>query len=383
MRTLLATEPLNLDQVLYMPGQSVRVTDDLADVLIRQDTACDPDDLPTPDWWGAPGRVLAEETLGGPEPVYARARTTGALTIVQGVGFDPGCAAYRFHSAINETTPHASMFFRWKDSSPYTSLRQFDGERDIDLLRAAIREADVVHCHVNYLAITNSRVRPRGRIVRHYHGSLPTGESMVEQKLDDVQGAIQVGARLSLLAESRRMKWLPIAVPVERYALMRARAAVTPHRGFRVAHSPTNRGYKGTEAFLAAVADLRAKGLDIEPVLIEHVTHAESLRLKATCDALFDSFWLGIQGSGLEAGAMGLPVIAGDTNVASLYREHVGGVPYTFADTSAQLADVLASLATNPAFYAHEATRIHQYVAATHDYAAVAARYERILDAGL
>lgn len=383
MRLLLATEPLNLDNMLYMPGQMVTVDDDLADVLVRTDSACDPVDLPHVDWWGAPGRVLAEEPLGHPEPVFSRERTPGALTIVQGVGFDPGCAAYRFHSAINETTPHASMFFRWKDSSPYTSLRQFDGERDLELLRAAIREADVVHCHVNYLAITNSRVRPKGRIVRHYHGSMPDGSSHVEQQLDDAQGAIQVGARLSLLAESKRMQWLPIAVPVQRYALMRARAAVTPHRAFRIAHSPTNRAYKGTDCFLHVVEQLRAKGLDIEPVLIEHVTHGESLRMKAACDACFDSFWLGIQGSGLECGAMGLPVIAGDTTVAALYHEHVGQVPYTFADDEATLTEAIADLATNPAFYARESERVARYVSAFHDYPSVAARYERILDASL
>ncbi len=47
------------------------------------------------------------------------------------------------------------------------------------------------------------------------------------------------------------------------------------------------------------------QGIDIEPVLIENMEHGAALRLKASCDAVFDSFWLGMQGSGLEGAAMG------------------------------------------------------------------------------
>lgn len=390
MRTLLATEPFTLARdgraFSYAPGQRLTLDEDTA--LALGGVVLDPATLPAVDWWGAPGRVLGEEWSPAPlRPMLDRA-TPGALTIVQGVGFDPGCAAYRFHSAVNETTKHASMFFRWKDSSPYTSLRQYDGEHDLRLLQAAILDADVVHCHVNYLAITNSRVRPAGRIVRHYHGSLPDGTSMVEQELDDAYGAIQVGARLSLLAESPRMHWLPIPVPVDRYRAMVKRTAEQRRshaaRGvFRVAHSPTNRDYKGTDVLLETARRLRNRGIGIEIVLIEGVRHGVALACKATCDAVFDSFWLGIQGSGLEGGAMGLPVIAGDETVRALYQEHVGRVPYTFANDAASLEAQLSILATDERYYQDEAERVGSYVREYHDYAAVAARYEAILDAEL
>lgn len=390
MRTYLATEPFQLAEhgraVLYMPGQTLELDDAMAASLGAN--VVDPATLPSVDWWGAPRRILAEEWCETESVPFLEAQTTGALRIVQGTGFDPGCAAYRFHTAINETTPHASMFFRWKDTSLFTSLRQFDGEHDLPLLRAAILEADVVHCHINYLAITNGRVRPTGRIVRHYHGSLPDGTSMVEQGLDDAYSAIQVGARLSLLAESPRMQWLPIAVPVDRYKAMADRAEITrrPRRSrgvFRVAHSPTNRGYKGTDVLLEVTRRMRNKGVGIEVMLIEGMRHGVSLLSKATCDAVFDSFWLGIQGSGLEGGAMGMPVVAGDATVAALYREHVGHVPYTYADDAVALERVLMQLVHEPQFYADEAQRVHAYVRAVHDYQAVAQRYERILDGAL
>jgi len=211
---------------------------------------------------------------------------------------------------------------------------------------------------------------------------------LVEQALDDAWGAVQVGARLSHLEQSPRMHWLPIPVPVERYKAMADTAELTrrPRRSrgvFRVAHSPTNRGYKGTDVLLDVTRRMRNKGIGIEVMLIEGMRHGAALLAKATCDAVFDSFWLGIQGSGLEGGAMAMPVIAGDTHVAALYREHVGHVPYTFADDAETLERKLTALMDEPEYYAAEAARVHAYVREYHDYAAVAKRYDAILGAEL
>src|SRR5690348_5464638 len=60
------------------------------------------------DWWGSEGRILASEP--GEAVVHSTAPTTGALRVVQGCGYDPGNAAYRFHTALNECTKHASAF---------------------------------------------------------------------------------------------------------------------------------------------------------------------------------------------------------------------------------------------------------------------------------
>lgn len=379
MMAVTITEPVKVGHFAYFPGQTVELEDAAARELLARDDAirAEPGIV---DWWGAPRRIL--DPLGTLSEQRTLGETPGARKIVSGCGFDPGCAAYRLHTAINATTPHASMFFRWADTSKYTSLRQFDGERDLALLQDAIRQADVVHCHMNYLAITNSRVRTKGRIVRHYHGSMPDGSSLVEQRLDDAWGAIQVGARLSHLTQSPRMHWLPIPMPVGQYAQLRAKTEENRYdrRSYRVAHSPTNRGYKGTNAFLDVCERLKRKGVRITPVLIEHLSHGDALRLKASCDAVFDSFWLGIQGSGLEGAAMGMPVVAGDATVAALYREHVGELPYTFAGDEAQLETQLAALTTNPMYALAEAARAHAYVWHYHDYAAVGRRYTEIVE---
>jgi hypothetical protein len=160
----------------------------------------------------------------------------------------------------------------------------------------------------------------------------------------------------------------------------RVRAGYQPGPTFRVAHSPSKRHLKGTEAFLAACATLQARGLALEPVLIEGMRYTQSVALKATCDAVFDSFWLGIQCSGLEGAAMGLPVIAGDAFTAGRYREIVGHVPYTFADDEAGLTEALERLVVDADWRRAEADRVATYCETWHDEAAVALRYLDLLD---
>lgn len=334
------------------------------------------------DWWRAQGRILADEPALDAKP-FATEPSAGALRILQGTGYDPGQAAYRFHSALNEHTKHASAFVRWGRSNPYTQLRQYDGEEHQALVNRLVYEADVVHCHMNYLLLGGSMEGPvtvqhRGLVIRHYHGSRSDGTSNVEPRFDEIMHAVTVGARLQLLAEGPGMQWLPIAVPVGRYRDLKA-AVWKPAHEFRVAHSPTKRRIKGSDAFEAAIETLRARGLAIRAVLIEDMLMKDALVLKARCDAVFDSFWLGLQGSGLEGAAMGLPVVAGDPLAADLYREHIGYVPYTYANTEAELAAVLERLVVDHEWRRAEAERVSRYTAEVHDYPAVARRYEDIL----
>lgn len=351
----------------------------------------------TVDWWHHPGRVLEVLPLER-EPVHARAPSPGALRIAQGCAYDPGQAGYRFHSAVNEYTKHASAFVRFGHSNPYCDLRQYDGEEQIPTVRQLIHEADVLHCHMDYTLFASAgfsdgrtasvrmQPRPDQLVIRHYHGSVwgDGARQLIPHAapLDRSVGAVVIGARLTHLADGARY-WLPIPMPVERYQALR-RAERRPADGvFRVAHSPTVDEYKGTAAFTAAVERLQARGVPIEAVLIKKLQHGPALVAKARCDAVFDSFWLGLQGSGLEGGAMGLPCVAGDASVRALYQEHVGHVPYTFAADAAELESVLERLAVDRAWRDAEADRLAAYVRAYHDYPAVARRYERILSEAL
>ena len=367
------------------------------------------------DWWQMPNRILTPWPGDKEQPLYTEP-TSGALKIVSGCGYDPGSQGYRFHSAINQHSKHASVFVRWQDSNPHASFRSLDGERDAPMVREAILTADVVHCHINYLLLANAglSMQPGQLLIRHYHGSIAPEDrerlnqvTWLDPKWDQARNAIMVGARLTFFQEAAELAerlrepvnidWLPITVPVARYRALpsdrpmaydgyvpmskrrKGPSVPKPMTGFRIAHCPTKRSNKGTDKFLKAVDRLNEKGLQIIPVLMEHESQASALQIKRTCDATFDSFWLGIQTSGLEAGAMGQPCIAGDPDVKWLHEQHVGYCPYTYANDGVELEKQIERLATDPAYYQAEAKRCADYVEQYHDYPAVARRYEAIL----
>jgi hypothetical protein len=335
------------------------------------------------DFWGAPGRILAAEP--GDAHVHSTAPTPGALRIVQGCGYDPGNAAYRFHTAVNECTKHGSAFVRFGHTNPFCDLRQIDGDTRLQDSRGAVYTADVIHSHVDYLLQGRTGFKWRARsdqlVIRHYHGTRPKGVQWPTLNMleDDLANVVIVGARLTVCdVRPSRIEWLPIAVPVRRYAQMVPR--IRRPGPFRIAHSPTRNDYKGSAELVAAVGDLQRKGLAVELVMIERKLHGEALAMKAECDLTFDSFWLGMQGSGLEAAAMGQMVVAGDASVRDLYNaSEVGACPYTFAKDRAELTAVLERAVVDAPWRAGEAKRVSQYVRAYHDYAAVARRYEGII----
>lgn len=391
---VIACKRITIDRVRYEPGQSLT----LGGVLLRDLLEKEEVWIPTSaDWWNPAGRVLMAEP-GAHAPV-AIAPTAGALRIAMGCAYDPGNAVYRYHSAINEHTKHSCHYLhaqKSRFSNPFQCPQQHAIHANKNAARAFVHGADVLHHHVNYY-LGDAGLGPRARreqlIIRHYHGSMPGGPAkqhpITNRVQDDALGAVLLGARLTLCAlRPDRMQWLPIPVPVARYAAMRP--AERRPGPFRIAHSPTKAEYKGTQVFLDVCDRLNRRGVAVEPVLIgmtrtlepDRKSHAEALRMKADCDAVFDSFWLGIQGSGLEGASMGLPVIAGDPDVRDLYAEHtldIGGCPYTYANDGEALEHEIELLAIDAEYRGHEAWRVNQYVLKYHDYPRVAARYEEIL----
>jgi hypothetical protein len=382
--------------VKYVPGQRFHIDPLDAPALAQKKQIQIVEELPQVQWWEAPGRLLLCEP--GEARVFAEHRKPGALKIVQGTGYDPGNAVYRFHTAVNECSPHASAFVRYitRNNNPFHCPTQYNATKDPATARALLLDADVVHCHIDWLLPQNvglaHRPKPGQVLIKHYHGTQFSGDKQVathrqvprlNAEVDDAHAALLVGARLTICAlRPGRIQWLPITVPVDRYAAMvppEVNQRAWPRRPFRVAHSPTKAAIKGTREFANVIKRLQAKGIAIEAVMIERKKHGDALRLKATADACFDSFALGIQGSGLEAAAMGQPVVAGDPDVADLYRAELGEVPYTFAPTWHTLEHQLERLATDQPYFEAERARVNRYVRSVHDYAAVAARYDDLL----
>lgn len=388
MRVMTRLEHMDSNDVQRLPGARYDCADVFVEQLVIRGVVTTMD-IPAP-WDGGRGRVLSplahEDRQYWPHELQGDIHPRAlALTL-----YDPGSAAYRYHSAANCVAGGVSAFGRFGHDNPHCDLRQWDGVQDALPLYRLAETADVLHVHMGYEALGLLDYTPRAEqvIIRHYHGSImPQMEGrIVEPEIDDAHGAVQIGARLYHQRFSDRMHWLPIPVPVREYAAIAARHYTPPfiNRRFRICHSPTNRRIKGTRVLEFVMDALQVARRDVELVMIEGRTHAEALALKATCDVTFDSFWLGIQGSGLEAAAMGQMVIAGDPAVRDEYtRSAVGCCPYTYANTPEELEAVLLRAVTDGAWRAQEAARVQAYTTAWHDYVAVGARYWHIVHTAL
>lgn len=332
--------------------------------------------------WEAAGRILSPNmvpSLYKPAPYHRN-----ALKVLQLTSYDPGSSVYRYHSAANTHGAIVSAFVRYGHSNPHCDLRQWDMEIDEQSIRVLMATADVIHSHMDYYVLRNILRGSTGhwKNARTYHGSVdpsnPNGSIYVNKDNEDTKmGSIVFGAR----PYHHRFgvpHWLPIPMPVTDYQALRE--GYKRGTTLRVCHSPTMRKIKGTNDIIAAVDYLKMhEGYDIELVLIENMAHGEALRVKATCDVVFDSFWLGMQGSGLEGAAMGMPVLAGDPDAQKDLLKLGIDVPWTIANDGEMLRDQLRRLASDAKFYQAEAQRVHTYVTTYHDYPVVGAKYAKIL----
>lgn len=325
----------------------------------------------------------ANQSAMPPRSTKSDAQTDGreALQILAIAYRDDGLAPSRLHTAINRTTPHGSIFFKSRPG-PFEVRDQYSPHLHGAKLAHASAHADVIHYH-GVMSLAQRQTRDAS-IVFHHHGSMLRANAQEYNTQARLRGALVLVSNLELLSwtEDLPAKFLPNAIPAGRYAALAAetRTPFTGSNRFRVAHSPSKPERKGTEHFLAACKNLAEKGVPIEPVIIHGVSHSTALALKASCHASFDSFWLGIQCSGVEAAAMQMPVIAGDPTVARRYEQHFGAIPYTFANDRESLEDMLFKLVDDAAFRQAEQDRVHRYVIDNHDESSVALTYLDYLD---
>lgn len=362
-----------------------------ADDLHRNGYVVNLDRVGDGGWLEPGGRILS------PWPVESMLSTASivptGIRSLQLCEYDPGNAAYRYHGAANSAPGGTSAFVRYGHSSPYCDLRQYDGQSQEGMVSKLFDEAHAVHVHMTYDMLEKGAYRwPKSGkqlLVRHYHGSdqiqADQHPKFIENQIDADLGAVQVGARLYHNRYSPRMQWLPIPMPVADYQELRRKhfipRADRPGKRLRLCHSPTHWRLKGTVALQTVVADLDMQGVGIDLVMIQNMKHGEALAVKASCDATFDSFWLGIQGAGLEAAAMGQCVMAGDPEVWNDYAKFLGmtETPYTFTRGSEELKAMLLRLANEPEWCELEGQRVKRYVDEFHDYPMVGARYWDII----
>ncbi len=110
----------------------------------------------------------------------------------------------------------------------------------------------------------------------------------------------------------------------------------------RICHAPRIRSVKGTEEIISAVTDL-SKDIPVELVLIENMTNAQALQMKASCHIAIDQVASGDMGYGvnsLESLSMGIATV---TNLSNAYQEFIPDPPL-FLSTADTLKRVLIEL---------------------------------------
>lgn len=181
-------------------------------------------------------------------------------------------------------------------------------------------KADVVHLHNSTAALTRFERHGRKPAVVHYHGSAYRTEPLGKLARQRQAGALGIVSTLDLqLIAPDDTEWLPAPYELPDFAGYRVRR---DDGILRIAHAPTNRAIKGTEALVAAVDRLRREGRRVELDIIERRPWAECLRRKGRADVYVDQCLLGYGCNAIEAWAMGMPVVAGVDPARALERIH-------------------------------------------------------------
>jgi glycosyltransferase involved in cell wall biosynthesis len=152
-----------------------------------------------------------------------------------------------------------------------------------------------------------------------------------------------------------------------------------------VAHAPSKRAVKGTDAVIAAVDALRSRGAPIELDLIEGVQHREARRRYAEADVVVDQLRIGWYGMfAIESMALAKPVVVHLDEEAAAETEEAFGLdlPVIRADEGS-IERVLGGLIEERESLLERGRRSREYVERLHAHTEVARQvlkiYERFM----
>lgn len=181
--------------------------------------------------------------------------------------------------------------------------------------------SDIFHFHMT--ADEDLRIGPftprdfmAGKLVVHHHHGHPDYRSDPEKyrrKYRERGRRHILVSTPDLLRHFPEALWMPNTVPLEDPLLrpMGGKPRAPDEAPMLVGHSPTRKDLKNTDEFLAAMAELSARGEPVRLDLIDDAPNVECLRRKRRCHVVFDHLqgYYGV--SSLEAMAQGVPAIAG------------------------------------------------------------------------
>ena len=132
----------------------------------------------------------------------------------------------------------------------------------------------------------------------------------------------------------------------------------------RIVHAPSSRRKKGTDFIEQSIAELKAKGLKVELVLAEKLSHHKIKELYEISDIGLDQVLYGWHGKvSVELMALGKPVVC---YISPEYRKYRPDLPIVSAGP-ADLTRVLEDLVTDAAKRAALGRQSREYVLKHHD----------------
>jgi hypothetical protein len=255
------------------------------------------------------------------------------------------------------------------------TVHYFDWPTDIEwtrsnepLIRELVDQADVIHLNNSYRAA--QRFHARKPMLLHHHGSMFRNNTEHMMKTAYQRRWVQAVSTIDLTKpDPEVLHWLPTAYDVADLVKFGQKHRRKPDGRIRIVHCPTNRELKSTATLIAAVDELRAEGLPLDLVIVEGRRWVETMGEKAKADIVFDQTMFGYGCNGVEAWAMGIPVIAG-ADEATLYamrrRFYPHPLPF-YQATDATIIDAIRALATSADLRAEYGERGHEHVLRWHD----------------
>ncbi len=313
---------------------------------------------------------------GGPGAISAGLRELGVESTLLVFNERPFQRGYDVNLRLRDTSKAGSI--------PYNLPKQ------LRALAWATKSFDVFHFHAGLtlaprrVTLPLLRARKKGIVFQSWGSDLRRRNASEVSYLRSA-GAVIVGSYLTRRLAPRG-RWPEYDVVPPALVLHDWEASATePGETLRVAHAPSKRAVKGTEAVLAAVESLRRKGAPIELDLIEGVPNAEARLRYASADVVVDQLRVGWYGMfAIESMALAKPVVVHLDEAAAAETEEAFGLelPLLRADESS-LEDVLAGLVEVRAELPELGRRSREYVERVHAHTAVAQRvleiYERVM----
>lgn len=289
-------------------------------------------------------------------------------------GHDTAGAGIAFKSAFDAVAPDWQARAICRSTTylnyPLDILWRPDGRKKrYQMVNEVVEASDVVHAMNSPRPLGWFKFRDSQRLVVHHLGTTfrrdPEGQSAQCREY----GAIEVTDSVDLLL-GPHIGFLPIPADLDTLRGIRE-AHYEPSAYIRIAHAPTDREYKDTEAIMAAVDSL-GRRYPIKFDLIEKVTNRECLRRKARADIFVDQLKYGFGLNAIECWAMGIPVVSGFADSVAVQTSRVlfGQLPWANA-TPKTLESVIEHLVVDEVWRSRLGKRGRAHAERWHSQAAV------------